>query len=40
MADGVATYIVNYTGARGGGWLIMVDVSYTMLHKTTSEGGG
>ena len=25
---------------KGGGWLTMVDVSNTTLHKTTSEGGG
>ena len=31
--------IVNYTGCKGGGWLIMVDVSYTTLHKRTSEWG-
>ena len=24
---------------KGGGWLIMADVSYTMLHGGTSEGG-
>ena len=30
--------IVNYTGAKGGGWLIMVDISYTTLHKRTGKG--
>ena len=25
--------IVNHTGVKGGGWLIMVDISYTTLHK-------
>jgi hypothetical protein len=29
--------IVNYAGVRG--WLIMVDVSYTTLHKRISEVG-
>ena len=31
--------IVNHTGAKGGGWLIIVDISYTILHKRTGEGG-
>ena len=32
--------IVNYILMEGGGWLIMVNVSHTTLHKRTSEGGG
>ena len=33
--------IVNYTDAcKGGGWLIMVDVSYTTLHKKKIVKGG
>ena len=32
--------ILNYTTAEGvAAWLIMVDISYTMLHKRTGEGG-
>ena len=27
------------TLVQGGGWLIMVDVSYTTLHKRTRKGG-
>ena len=34
--------IVNHTGAKGGGggWLIIVDISYTTLHKRTAWGRG
>ena len=39
VADGVATHSKPYW-SKGGGWLVMVDISYTMLHERTSEGGG
>ena len=38
VADGVATHSKLYW-CKGGGWLIMVDVSYTTLHKISSEEG-
>ena len=38
VADGVATHSKLYW-CKGGGWLIMVDISYTTLHKRTGEGG-
>ena len=34
----VATHSKPYW-CKGGGWLIMVDISYTTLHKQTGEGG-
>ena len=38
VADGVATHSKPYW-CKGGGWLILVDISYTTLHKRTSEVG-
>ena len=38
VADGVATHSKPYW-CKGGGWLIMVDISYTTLHKRIGEGG-
>ena len=38
VADGVATHS-KLCWCKGGGWLIMVGVSNTTLHKTTSEVG-
>ena len=38
VADGVATHSKPYW-FKGGGWLIIVDISYTTLHKRTGEEG-
>ncbi|MCG8623605.1 MAG: hypothetical protein MJE68_16635, partial [Proteobacteria bacterium] len=38
VSDGVATHSKQYW-CKGGGWLIMVDISYTTLHQRIGEGG-